>query len=246
MASPSSVTTSIPTGSISQWCLYPGNSRAHLFGPSCPQPYEKGTSISPADFQSICCNGVIVDTSFDIYSNSSIIGPYYNSHDDPPRPVNLNDLVCCGITGVQTAAIDFTPSPRTACAPGTTGTPLASLAATNATRASQYPVTYADSTPPSSSVNPSATVTNDIWGWASPTYGASGWPICFVANTKASGVSVAEVTVPATYVPPTTSATGSDSAAEPTSSPSGAGSWAQPKTRLCLTLGLVTIALLII
>ncbi|KAI1653491.1 hypothetical protein F4813DRAFT_374457 [Daldinia decipiens] len=246
MALSSSVTTLIPTGDISQWCLYPRNSRATLFGPSCPQPYEEGTSISPADFQGICCNGVIVDTSFDIYSNSSPITPYSDPNAGPPRPVNLEDLVCCGVTGVQTAAINFTPSPRTACAPGTTGTPLASLAATNVTRATQYPVTYADSTPPSSSVDASATVTNDLWGWASPTYGASGMPICFLANTKASGVNLAEVTVPATYLPPITSATGPGSAAEPTSSPSGAGSWAEPKTRLCLTLGLVTIALFII
>ncbi|KAF3067281.1 hypothetical protein GL218_08620 [Daldinia childiae] len=245
MASPS-ITTSIPTGDISQWCLYPRNSRATLFGLSCPQPYEKGTSISPADFQGICCNGVIVDTSFDIYGNSSSpIVPYSNPNGGSPHPVNLENLVCCGVTGVQTAAIDFTPTPRTACAPGTTGTPLASLAATNVTRATQYPVTYADSTPPSSSVDPSATVTNDLWGWASPTYGASGMPICFLANTKASGVSLAEVTVPATYVPPTASATGSDSAAEPTSSPSGAASWAQPKTRLCLTLGLIVMSLLV-
>ncbi|KAI0122370.1 hypothetical protein F4814DRAFT_207610 [Daldinia grandis] len=245
MASLSSVTTSIPTGAISQWCLYPRNSRGALFGLSCPQPYEKDTSVSPADFQGICCNGVIVDTSFDIYSNSSPIIPYSNPHDGPLRLVNLEDLVCCGVTGVQTAAIDFTPSPRTACAQGTTGTPLASLAATNVTRATQYPVTYADSTPPSRSVDPSATVTNDLWGWGHPKYGESGMPICFLANTKVSGVSVAEVTVPATYIPPTTSATGSDSAARPTSSPSGAESWAQPKTRLYLTLGLITMALLI-
>ncbi|KAI8961476.1 hypothetical protein F5Y11DRAFT_326287 [Daldinia sp. FL1419] len=248
MSSPASITTSLPTGTISEWCLLPRNIRATLFSNSCPEPYEKGTSVSPRDFQGICCNGVIVDTSFDIYSNSSPFTPFSNPNDEPLRPVNIEDLVCCGVTGVQTAALDLTPNPRTACAPGTVGTPLASLAATNVTRATPFSVTYAEGTPPSRSADPSATVTNDLWGWMTPQYGESGTPICLLMNTKASGVDVAQVTVPATYVPPTTSATDTGSTAEPTSS-SGAGSWGvqnQPKTRLFATLGLMIAGLLLV
>ncbi|OTB10923.1 hypothetical protein K445DRAFT_27122 [Daldinia sp. EC12] len=247
MSSPSSVTTSIPTGAISQWCLYPGIPRVALFGLKCPELKDKSTSSSPDDYQAICCNGVIVDTSRDIYNNSSPVFPNSNPQIGPPRPIDLENLVCCGVTGVQTDALTITPTPRTTCAPGTTGTPLASLAATNLSRATQYPVTYADSTPPSRSDDPSATVTNDLWGWGRPQYGASGTPLCFLANTKASDVSLAQVTVAATYVAPTTSTTGSDSAANPTSSSSASSSVVQTrsKTSLCVILGLMVLSSLL-
>ncbi|KAI1807492.1 hypothetical protein F4811DRAFT_506011 [Daldinia bambusicola] len=258
--SPSSITTSIPTGDISQWCLFLGSRRASLFGAQCPSPLENGTSSSPDDYQGVCCNGVIVDTSFDIYNNSSSspIIPYSNPNNGPPNPVNLDNLICCGVSGTQTAALAFTPAassgPRTACAPGTAGTPLASLAATNVSRAAPYPVTYAESTPPSpSGGDPSATVTNDLWGWGSPQYGASGTPICFLANTKKErGASVVEVTVAATYVAPTgaatTSAGGSEGSAEGSTASSGPASWAgqvRPKTSLCVTLGLMVLGSLL-
>ncbi|KAI1469080.1 uncharacterized protein F4812DRAFT_318770 [Daldinia caldariorum] len=267
MSSPSSITTSIPTGAISQWCLLPHSPRANLFGAQCPEPLASGSpSSSPDDYQGICCDGVIVDTSFDIYNNSSTSSPIIPYSDPnaglPHHPVYLADLICCGVAGTQTAALAFAPAstdPRTACAPGTAGTPLASLAATNVGRATPYLVTYADSTSPSSSSggagDPSATVTNDLWGWGSPRYGASGTPVCFLANTKKEGgAGVVEVTVAATYVAPTSTSTtptisadGSESAEGSTGS-SGPGSWGvqfRPKTSLCVTLGLMVLGLLL-
>ncbi|KAI0838446.1 hypothetical protein F5Y06DRAFT_268104 [Hypoxylon sp. FL0890] len=238
----SSITTSIPTGVISEWCLVPETPRRSLFTTYCPQPYHNGSTVNPGIFQSICCDGVIVDTSFDLYNPTPDV-PYSISGDDNgTHPVNLSDLVCCGITGVQSEALSPTPSLRTACAPGTIGTPLASLAATNASRADLYPVTYASR---STTDNPSATVTNDLWGLATPTYGASGTPVCLWINTE-SGVSMAEVTVPATYVAPTASSTSSGSAVTSSSSSAGFSSTrAQRRRRTCVTLGLVALGLLL-
>ncbi|KAI1413286.1 hypothetical protein F5Y13DRAFT_161001 [Hypoxylon sp. FL1857] len=235
----SSVTTSIPTGAFSEWCLIPDSSRRQLFS-ACPQPYRNGTTVNPRSFQTICCDGVIVDTSFDLYNSSAGL-PAISDDANNTHPINLSDLVCCGVTGVQSEALNFTPSLRTACAPGTTGTPLASLAATNASGASLYPITYASG---SATDDPSATVTNDLWGWAMPTYGASGTPVCLWVNTE-SGVSMAEVTVPATYVAPTTSVTDSGSAATPSSPSAGYSAVRmQGKSRVCLTLGLMAMSLL--
>ncbi|KAI0886760.1 uncharacterized protein GGS22DRAFT_117262 [Annulohypoxylon maeteangense] len=221
--SSSSITTSIPTGPIPEWCLVAQSGhRSRLF--TCPRPYrDGGSSAKSTDFTSICCDGVIVDTSFDLYSSSNLttgLLPYSIPNSNSTIPVDLSNLICCPISGVQSEALNPTPasSARTTCAPGTPAIPLASLAATNASDASVYPVTYASITP---SADPSATVTNDLWGWATPTYGASGSPVCFWANT-ASGVSVAEVTVPVSYVASATTSgavtgTGSSATASPSS-----------------------------
>ncbi|OTA53838.1 hypothetical protein K449DRAFT_389591 [Hypoxylon sp. EC38] len=248
----SSITTSIPTSPISEWRLVWQSPRRALFG-GCPAPHRDGTNtVSPSSssFQSICCNGVIVDTAFDLYNSSLTPGLLPSSITDDENnntiiPINLSDLICCGVTGVQTAALNLTPSPHTACAPGTASTPLASLAATNASSAAVYPVTYASQ---STTDNPSATVTNDLWGWATPTYGASGTPVCLWVNTQ-SGVSMAEVTVPATYVAPiTTSSADAGSAATVTSTSSATSDGfsavrTQGRSRAWITLGLVALGL---
>ncbi|OTA92715.1 hypothetical protein M434DRAFT_396274 [Hypoxylon sp. CO27-5] len=232
--------------------------RRALFG-GCPAPHRDGTdTVSSSSFQSICCNGVIVDTTLDLYNSSSLTpgllpssipdaGDNNNNSNNTILPINLSDLICCGVAGVQTAALNLTPSPRTACAPGTASTPLASLAATNASGATVYPVTYASR---STTDNPSATVTNDLWGWATPTYGALGTPVCLWVNTQ-SGVSMAEVTVPATYVAPTTTSsvdadTGSAATVTSTSSATSDGFSAvrtQGRRRAWIALGLVALGL---
>ncbi|KAI2464913.1 hypothetical protein F4781DRAFT_50106 [Annulohypoxylon bovei var. microspora] len=225
MSSSSSITTSIPTGPIPEWCLVPQSRRKSLFTPGCPGSTEN-TTAKPEDYISICCDGIIVDTSMDIYSSfnsSNWIFPYSIPDTNTSTPVSLSDLVCCPVSGVQSQALNPIPgsSARTSCAPGTLASPLASLAATNASSAELYPVTYA-SVSASATADPSATVTNDLWGWGFPTYGASGSPVCFWANT-ASGVGVAEVTVAVSYVAPSTTA-GADSSpvSSATSSPSSA------------------------
>ncbi|KAI2603428.1 uncharacterized protein GGS25DRAFT_526461 [Hypoxylon fragiforme] len=262
----SSITTSLPAGDIPQWCIIPALRRSSLFGLRCPQAYQPDaptTTIAAADFQSICCNGVIVDTSLDLYTNSSSLPTQPGWSLSPDAPVRLADLICCGVSGTQSVALDFTPTPRTACAAGAQGTPLASLAATNASRALPYSVTYAPA-PPSSSSDPSATVTNDLWGWPTPTYGASGTPVCFLANTAASGVSLAEVTVAATYVAPSSSSGSSGGGSSATETGSGPGSTATESSpssptntggaavnaprgsRLGLALGLLTLGFFLV
>ncbi|KAI1378077.1 hypothetical protein F4677DRAFT_414383 [Hypoxylon crocopeplum] len=235
----SSLTTSIPTGPIPEWCLMLTTPRRTLFYPACVEPFGNGTAINANGFQSICCDGVIVDTALDMYNASPFPGSVPG---DNATLVDLSDLMCCGVTGTQTEALNPTPSPRTACAPGTIGTPLASLAATNASKADQYPVTYAGSTPSSSGASRANT---DLWGWANPTYGASGTPMCFFVNT-ASGVSIAEVTVPATYTAPSTSATDSSPAAASTSSPNAGFSalGTRSRSRVYVALGLMGLSLL--
>ncbi|KAI1099053.1 hypothetical protein F4804DRAFT_349662 [Jackrogersella minutella] len=234
---PSSVTTSIPTGPIAEWCLVPESPRRSLFTPPCP---SRSNATAPLeDFTSICCAGIIVDTAFDLYNSSNTITyPYAasdNNNNNNTQPVNLSDLLCCGVSGVQSQVLTPVPSVRTACAPGTAGTPLASLAATDASNASPYPVTWA-----SASASAEATVTNDLWGWATPTYGASGTPVCLWANT-AGGVGVVEVTVPATYVATSSSAAGSSSTAASSDAAArrgGGGLWR--------VLGLMVLGLLLI
>ncbi|OTA98077.1 hypothetical protein M426DRAFT_123868 [Hypoxylon sp. CI-4A] len=247
----SSITTSLPTGAIPQWCILPETPRKSLFNPGCPATYDQnGTVARSTDFQSICCDGVIVDTSLDLYSSDAAY-PFSNPDtENSTRPVDLADLICCGVSGVQSEALSFSPPKNlhTACAAGTQSTPLASLAATNASQASTFPVTYASNTPtstptPTSGGDPSATVTNDLWGWnTGPTYGASGTPVCLWVYTQ-SGVSMAEVTVPATYV----ASEDTGSAVTSTSTPSAAFSFARAPSggRLCVTLGLMALALLV-
>ncbi|KAI2631469.1 hypothetical protein GGS26DRAFT_96072 [Hypomontagnella submonticulosa] len=242
MSSPSSITTSIPTGAIPEWCLELANPHAGLFSANCPEVFHNRSTVPPKQYQAFCCDGDIVDLTIDIYnlsSNPSPILPGSHPGDDGFHPVDLSNLVCCGATGTQTAALGHTPSVRTTCAPGTTATPLASLAATNMSHASTYPLTWSSPSPTSA---PDSTVTNDLWGWNVPKYGASGTPVCFLANTG-SGVSMAEVTVPATYVAPTLPAD-SGSGSSPTAPSSAART---PRGgRLHVALRLIAIALLFV
>ncbi|KAI2606770.1 hypothetical protein GGR54DRAFT_644001 [Hypoxylon sp. NC1633] len=242
----SSIITSIPTGAVAEWCVVPHYRRSSLFLEGCQEAVRNTTAVNLADFQSICCDGLIVDTALDIYNASSYTlapGTYPNGY----TPIKLSDLVCCGVGGTQTQALPLTPDPRTACAPGTTGTPLASLAATNASRADLFPVTYSGGAPASNNDGLSATASNDLWGWASPSYGASGTPMCFWANTAASGADVAKVTVLATYVAPTGSETTSTSAPASTSKPSAGFSFSRTRGTSCVfvTLGLMGLSLLL-
>ncbi|KAI1770098.1 hypothetical protein F4818DRAFT_433958 [Hypoxylon cercidicola] len=245
--SASSVTTSVPTGAISEWCVQQRTPRSQLFGTGCPEPGRNGSAV---DFQSICCDGVIVNTAFDMYNALPPV-PYVlplATDENGARPVDLADLVCCGVAGTQSAALDPWPSPKTACAPNARPTPLLSLAASAASDASVFAVTYAP-TPPATAADESATVTNDIWGVGSPTYGASGTPVCFWANTASGVDGLAEVTVPATYVAPTTTSPNTYSGpVASTSVPSTGFSLARARWTnhgWAVTFGLVIISLLL-
>ncbi|KAI1086334.1 hypothetical protein F5B19DRAFT_168384 [Rostrohypoxylon terebratum] len=211
----SSITTTLPVGPIPQWCLTATTGRAALF--VCPELASQGATTNGTDYISICCDGLIVNTAFDIYGNtnqSTGALPFSLPNSTSSQPIELSDLLCCPITGTQTAVLEYVPGPdaRTACAPGTVATPLAGFAATNASDARPFTVTWASR---SASADPEMTVTNNLWGWAAPTYGASGTPVCLWADT--ASVSVAEVTVPVSYVAPSTTSGSSSSTTSPSS-----------------------------
>ncbi|KAH8881917.1 hypothetical protein GQ53DRAFT_772981 [Thozetella sp. PMI_491] len=157
----SSITTVVPSGAISNWCLAP------VFGFNLSQSIPKCVNAT-SEYQSICCNGNIVDKASD---------PFVRG---PLPPIDLNDLVCCAISGTQDfrRSSDLPGASATTCVSGDP-TPLASLAATNAENADVYILTY----------------TNLPTGFSFDGGGvATGTPYCIWLNT-ASGVAMSTVTV---------------------------------------------------
>lgn len=140
----SSITTSIPTGIISNgptWCIRD----IYKFGPDHP-PYKRnecggdGNSTQPqpqpGDFLTICCDGKILDFTQDMYK--------YALRNKGVRsyPLDLANLVCCREAGArQMGGIGPFPDP-TRCDAALTVTPLASLAATNTRNAAPYLATF--------------------------------------------------------------------------------------------------------
>jgi hypothetical protein len=115
----SSIVTAIPSGSFLDWCVqqpWIGNIPQLCYGAG-----------QETDFETICCDGEIVDTSEELVSASAI---------------NLADVVCCRIQGPQPIpSAPFSEGSGTKCTTGTP-VPLASLAATNIHNAQEYLVTY--------------------------------------------------------------------------------------------------------
>jgi len=121
----SSIVTTVPSGPIQTWCIQepwfdPDNETRQ----SCANATQ-GTTDS--DFETICCDGSIVDTTKDIFSGG---------------PIDLANLVCCQPRGPQSGGL--LPLPTNAPTECSTGTPmpLASLAATNTDNAQDFLVTY--------------------------------------------------------------------------------------------------------
>lgn len=128
----------------------------------------RGTTES--DFQTICCDGNIVDTRKDLFRDHG--------------PVDLADLVCCRLQGPQMGGLLPLPNgPATGCSTGT-HVPLASLAATNTRNAQGYLVTYT-----------SASYGIGTTGDFVPTQ----TPYCLWAYT-ASAVAMSNITVPAAQI----------------------------------------------
>jgi len=115
----SSIVTAIPSGSFLDWCVqqpWIGNIPQLCYGAG-----------QETDFETICCDGEIVDTSEQLVSASAI---------------NLADVVCCRIQGPQAIpSALFNEGHDTKCTTGTP-VPLASLAATNIHNAQEYLVTF--------------------------------------------------------------------------------------------------------
>ena len=125
-----SIVTAVPSGPFQDWCI-----QVPWFDNALR--YCGNSTESQSDFETICCDGVIVDTKEDIVTALAI---------------DLADLVCCRIQGPQSGTIaQPTEGPVTQCTTGTP-VPLASLAATNTHNVQDYLVTY-----PSVALGPSTT-----------------------------------------------------------------------------------------
>ncbi|KAI9688937.1 MAG: hypothetical protein M1820_010206 [Bogoriella megaspora] len=166
---PSSIVTAVPSGLIKEWCIQP-----QFFGFD-QDPLTCGNSTSgteDSDFETICCDGDIIDTKQDLYQ----VDP-----SNAIRDLRLSDLVCCRLQGPQTGGLLPIPSgPSTTCVSGTP-TPLASLAATNISNAAAFYVTY----------------TSASYGGATPgDFIPSQRPTCLWADT-AHRVAMTSVTVAA-------------------------------------------------
>ena len=81
----SSITTAVPSGLVStNWCVL---ALQNWEGWSVPTCANATLGTSDEDYETICCDGDIVNTQVDIYQW--------------PRPKNttfrLEDMVCCGV-----------------------------------------------------------------------------------------------------------------------------------------------------
>jgi len=121
----SSIVTAVPSGPIQTWCVkQPWIDPQNEIRDQCANATQ-GTTDS--DFETICCDGSIVDTAKNLFDGG---------------PVDLADLVCCQPQGPQSGGLQ--PLPTNAPTECSTGTPipLASLAATNTDNAQDFLVTY--------------------------------------------------------------------------------------------------------
>ncbi|KAF3929684.1 hypothetical protein AA313_de0204274 [Arthrobotrys entomopaga] len=122
----SSITTSIPSDTIINWCV------ANQIQYGDTEPYQcANTTIhqSSSDFESICCDGRIISTKDDLWNPTN------------DTKVKVEDLVCCRYHYEEGGFHAINPT-KTICTAGTP-TPLASLAATNVDNARAYLVTFA-------------------------------------------------------------------------------------------------------
>lgn len=120
----SSITTSIPTGPIGDWCV---GSLSYGCGDS-----ERGQKDD--GWQSFCCNGMIINAAKDLWQRTT-----WDDYSD--RSLDLADMVCCGENEPKGGGIQPIPTAYTTCNDGKP-TPLASLAGTNVANAQNYWATY--------------------------------------------------------------------------------------------------------
>ncbi|EPS42420.1 hypothetical protein H072_3638 [Dactylellina haptotyla CBS 200.50] len=169
----SSVTTAVPSGPILNWCI----ANQVQYGASDFYKCANETiGQKPADFQSICCDGDIIDIKVDFWqpNRPKSAGPLY---------LNIDDMVCCRY-GKEEGGLHAINPTRTICTAGTP-TPLASLAATNVNNAQAYLVTYESASQDGTSLGDWTLMTTPQCMWMN-------------TNTKdTQGVGVKTVVVPA-------------------------------------------------
>lgn len=163
---PSSITTQAPTGPLPNWCL------ANAWG-FHGEPYKCGNDTTkPDDYWSVCCDGDIVNVKSNIWRI--------------PRNMKMEELICCRHIGSLEGGLHPLPAgPPWTCDLGAVGTPLASLAATNANNAGAFVATYASA--------------NYEFGPTPTDMLMTETPQCLWVNTKES-VAMREVTVDAANI----------------------------------------------
>lgn len=120
----SSIVTTVPTGTLPDWCI-----QLPWFGAfNKPQQCANSTrGTQESDYDTICCDGMIIDTKKSIYEGG---------------PINIEDLMCCRLDGPQQGGLHPLPVGKpTTCESGTP-VPLTSLAATNTENAQNFLVSY--------------------------------------------------------------------------------------------------------
>lgn len=164
----SSIVTAIPSGVVKEWCIQ-GPSVFGSVDPVFGECANATRGTYPSDFQTICCDGDIVDTTKDLFRAGR------------GQTVDLENLICCRIQGAQQGGLmPLYVGSLTGCTAGTP-VPLASLAATNTKNAQNFLVTY-------TSASYGSTTTGDFIPTESP--------YCLWAYT-ASGMAMTNVTVAA-------------------------------------------------
>lgn len=190
----SSITTTVPSGSLANgpdWCL---QDMIDYWG-SDGYPYEYNecanstSGTTKSDFQTICCDGQIIDTTQDLYQYAL---QYGNMREYDLR---IENLVCCRAGGRRLPGGIMPINPdKTICDYSMVPTQLASLAATNTDNAALFLVTYES-------------------GTVDETGGPADWivtssPTCLWIETAYESMSMEDVTVPAAQIttlpPPTT------------------------------------------
>lgn len=167
----SSITTAVPSGTGYDWCIK--SLYANFDSTEIAQCANSSRGTTESDFETICCDGMIIDRTRNLWSWQS--GPTY---------VDLANLVCCHIEGPQQGGLQpILPDNGLTCTTGTP-TPLASMAATNTANAQIYPLTFTSA----SGVSPN--IGDMLW---------TATPYCLWADT-AHGVAMMEVTVPAATI----------------------------------------------
>ena len=127
----SSVSTIVPTGALQSWCMT-------SFDPDETNPFwdacGRETKNATADFQTICCDGEIIDTELNIWAG-------LQRESNEPLYLQMEDMVCCRQAGRNPGGLLPLNTDYTQCASGEP-TPLASMAATNTENAQNFAVTY--------------------------------------------------------------------------------------------------------
>lgn len=138
-----------------------------------PHCINGGRGNVDSEFGTICCDGDIMDTRFDMYDKG------------PRVDVDLADLVCCRNQGPQPQqqSLPHEEGNKTRCTAGTP-VPLLSLAATNTQNAQSYFIGYNN-----------ITYGAEVW----ENFPETGTPYCLWFNS-AKATSIINITVPAAQI----------------------------------------------